>query len=128
MIAFALHARAHLEWRADFARAAGAPPGMEAEQAFLIGETAERRIAAYRAAALNVLAVEQIPNNPSDGSATGVMGEALRRAPPRAWFAGLAPEPLPPGTIRQLIIKLALLGAAVIASALVIRFFLWGAR
>ena len=124
LIAYALHRRALVEFRGDFSRLHGREPDAAAENAFLIGETAQGRIAAYRANAEALLAAGGAKAASSSALAPGTVKP--RPARPRWPWMGLwinAPLAPPQGPLnwRGLFWRLFVLLLAVVVTALLLR-------
>jgi hypothetical protein len=116
LLAFALHRRAVLDFHADFATRQGRGPEPGEEAAFLIGETSESRIAAYRAAAAAMIggAGQSLPSKPA------------KRRSKLPWFGYWVESPLAPErpeeiNWRGLVLRLAILLLAVMATAILLR-------
>lgn len=115
LAAFALHRRAMLDFRAEFAARQGRAPNTEEETAFLIGETGPTRIAAYREAAARM----------APGQAASEAKPVKRRM---KWplFGSWVESPLAPEkpdeiNWRGLLVRLLVLLLAVIATAILLR-------
>lgn len=125
LLAYALHRRSRLTFRADYAQRTGNPPSPEAEIAFLIAETTAGRLAAYRDEARRMISLGTAPAPAS-----------IQPDPPPAkrtlWSFGMPAMTMPGEPVRVnwkgLIYRLAMLMLAVIATALLLRIlFLRGA-
>jgi hypothetical protein len=107
LLAYSLYCLTRRDWTAGFHKKHQRPPTETEIDIFMTGETTERRIADYRTLAEKKLAASTLPV--ADGPApTGL--------------AALAAQPKP--KIKELIIRLSMLGVAVVVSGLIIRFFL----
>jgi hypothetical protein len=123
-LAFALHRRAVLDWLAAFEEAEGRRPGDGEMRLFLLGESAERRIAAYREQAAVMLAV------PAEAPIPALQMPEKKPQPLRTWFwpwgfsTGFAVEnPEKPLNWKGLFLRLLVLGLAVVVTALALRIF-----
>ncbi len=123
LIAYALHRRALLAFRAEFASRQGRAPGPDEENTFLIGEVSEGRIAAYRASARAMIGA---------GAETTASAPAMPPVKPKRkarwpWFGVWVDAPMAPSgepeTInwRGLLFRLLTLLAAVVTTAILLR-------
>ncbi|OYU48627.1 MAG: hypothetical protein CFE31_09240 [Rhizobiales bacterium PAR1] len=115
LLAYALHRRALLAFRADFDRTAGRGPEPAEEAAFLVGELSEPRLASYRAEASSLALPTLLPVAPPKRKARWPFFGLWVDAP-------LAPSG-EPGTInwRGLMWRFAILLASVITTAVLLR-------
>lgn len=129
MIAFTLHRRAVFDWQDAYQARHGKGPSSEALADFLLGEQAERRIRDYRERANLMLAM---PPEAAEMAKTGKAGPAAlaKKQPLRTWFWpwGTAPgfaidHPAQPLNWKGLFLRLAMLLAAVIVTAILLRVF-----
>ncbi|MCU0819374.1 MAG: hypothetical protein MUF11_08695 [Beijerinckiaceae bacterium] len=125
LVAFALHRRAFLDWCAAFEASEKREPDSGEIRLFLMGETAERRIAAYRERAAMMIDAPKI-----DASAPPAMPMPAKRQPLRTWFwpwgfssGFVVADPDAPMNWRGLFLRLLMLGAAVVVTALALRVF-----
>lgn len=116
LVAYALHRRALLAFRAEFARRTGAVPSMEAEQAFLISEITEERLDAYRAEAGRRLGPKPIPKDAPPAPPRRARWMAVFGGPPM-----LMPDQPDKVNWRGLLYRLGMLLLAVIATSLLLR-------
>lgn len=125
LVAFALHRRAFLDWVAAFEAAEKRKPDEAEMRMFLLGETAERRIAAYRERASLMIDAPKI-----DPAAAPAKTMPVRKPPLRTWFwpwgfssGFVVADPDAPMNWRGLFLRLAMLGGAVVVTALALRIF-----
>lgn len=123
LLAYALHRRSRLTFRADYAQRTGNPPSAEAEMAFLIAETTAGRLAAYRDEASRMISL---------GAAPAPAPTQPDPSPAKRWSFGMPAMTMPGEPVRVnwkgLIYRLAMLMLAVIATALLLRIlFMRGA-
>lgn len=115
LLAYALHRRVLIAFRAEFARTTGREPEPGEEAAFLVGELSEPRLASYRAEASSLV------------SPTPVAAVSPKRKARWPFFGLWVDAPLAPsgepGTInwRGLMWRLAILLASVITTAVLLR-------
>lgn len=113
MVAYALHRRALLDWSETFARSAQRDPDAAERRAFLIGESAPRRLAEHRSLAEAIIAAAN-PRRP----------KAARRTLVWPFGPGIGipiDAPAAPVNWRGLAWKLLLLLIAVVITALALR-------
>jgi hypothetical protein len=125
LVAYALHRRAFLDWLAAFEAAENRAPEEGEIRVFLLGETAERRLAAYRERASLMIEAPKI-----EASAPQALPMPARKQPLRTWFwpwgfsSGFAvADAEAPVNWRGLFARLLLLAIAVVVTALALRFF-----
>lgn len=125
LIAYALHRRALLDWLDAFEAAENRAPDAGELKLFLLGETAERRLRAYRERAALMLAADE-----PEPEIRPALTMPARKPPLRTWFwpwglsTGFAVDnPDQPLNWRGLLWRLFLLGLAVSVTALALRIF-----
>ena len=125
LLAFALHRRAFLDWTKAYADLHGRPPDEAPRDAFMLGETAERRRKDYRDRAQLMLASAE----PSPEAVAAAM-PMPRKRPIRTWFWpwGMperfsVEDPERPVNWRGLTLRFLMLLVAVVVTALFLRFF-----
>ena len=123
LLAYALHRRSRLAFRADYVERTGNPPSPEADMAFLIAETTAGRLAAYRDEARRMISV---------GAAPAPAPTRPDPPPVKRWSFGMPAMTMPGEPVRVnwkgLMYRLTMLMLAVIATALLLRvLFLRGA-
>jgi hypothetical protein len=123
-LAFALHRRAVLDWLEAFEKSEGRRPDAGEMRLFLIGESAERRLAAYREQAAAMMSV------PSEAPIPALQMPQTKPKRLRTWFwpwgfsTGFAVEnPDQPLNWKGLFWRLLVLGLAVVVTALALRIF-----
>lgn len=116
LVAYALHRRALLAFRAEFARRTGALPSAEAEQAFLISEITEERLADYRAEAGRRLGTKPVPKEAPPAPRRRTRWMAVFGGPPM-----LMPDQPDKVNWRGLLYRLGVLLLAVIVTSLLLR-------
>lgn len=125
LVAFALHRRAFHDWFAAFEAAEKRAPNEGEIRLFLLGETAERRIVAYRERASLMIDAPKI-----DPAAPPPTPMPAKRPPLRTWFwpwgfssGFVVADPDAPMNWRGLMLRLLMLGVAVVVTALALRIF-----
>ncbi len=125
LVAFALHRRAFLDWFSAFEATEKREPDQGEIRLFLLGETAERRLAAYRERAALMIDAPKI-----DSGAPAPMPMPPKRQPLRTWFwpwgfssGFVVADPDAPVNWRGLLLRLLMLGGAVVVTALALRIF-----
>ena len=125
LVAFALHRRAFLDWVTAFEAAEQRKPNEGEIRLFLMGETADRRLAAYRERASLMIDAPKI-----DPAAAPARPMPTKKPPLRTWFwpwgfssGFVVADPDAPMNWRGLFLRLAMLGAAVVVTALALRIF-----
>lgn len=123
-LAFALHRRAVLDWLEAFEKAEGRGPDAGEMRLFLMGESAERRLVAYREQAVLMMSV------PVEAPVPAISMPVKPKPRLRTWFwpwgfsTGFAVEnPDQPLNWKGLFWRLLLLGLAVVVTALALRIF-----
>ncbi|PPD16407.1 MAG: hypothetical protein CTY25_03235 [Methylobacterium sp.] len=123
LVAFALHRRAFLDWISAFEASEKRQPDVGEIRLFLLGETAERRLAGYRDRASMMIDAPKI-----DASLPPARPMPPKRQPLRTWFwpwgfsTGFSVvDPNAPMNWRGLFLRLAILGLAVVVTALALR-------
>jgi hypothetical protein len=123
-LAFALHRRAVLDWMEAFEKAEGRRPDAGEMRLFLIGESAERRLTAYREQAALMISV------PTEAPIPAIVIPEKKPQRLRTWFwpwgfsTGFAVEnPDQPLNWKGLFWRLLILGLAVVVTALALRIF-----
>lgn len=123
-LAFALHRRAVLDWLEAFEMSENRQPDAGEMRLFLMGESAERRLAAYREQAALMISV------PAEASVPAISMPEKSKPRLRTWFwpwgfsTGFVVEnPDQPLNWKGLFWRLLLLGLAVVVTALALRIF-----
>jgi hypothetical protein len=129
LIAFTLHRRAVFDWQDAYRARHQRDPSSEALADFLLGEQAERRILDYRERANLMLAMPAETTEPFKADKPNG-STAAKKQPLRTWFWpwGTAPgfvvdAPEQPLNWKGLFLRLVMLLAAVIVTALLLRVF-----
>ena len=127
MIAFALHRQAAMEWRGVFLASRKAQPDAEDYELFMLGEEMPGRIAGYKERAALLLAAQagEAADMQASDKAPSAKQTRLRSifwpwGITSGFRADLAEKPV---NWRGLFVRLALLGLAVIVTALFFRLF-----
>lgn len=123
LVAFALHRRSFVDWFAAFEAAEKRVPNEGEIRLFLLGETAERRLAAYRERAAMMIDAPKL-----DASAPAATPMPKKKPPLRTWFwpwgfssGFIVTDPDAPMNWRGLFLRLSMLAAAVVVTALALR-------
>jgi hypothetical protein len=107
LVAYGLYCLTRRDWAEQFNKKHQRQPSETETDAFMTGETTERRLADYRSLADKQIAAAA-PSSSTQPELTGL--------------AALAQQPKP--KIKELIIRLSMLGVAVVVAGLLIRFLL----
>lgn len=121
LLAFALHRRAMLDWLNAFAASAGRAPNAEETRAFLIGETAPRRVQDYRDRAALMIGLAREGEDVPAPAGTPAKTRMIWPFGPGMGFT--VDNPGQPVNWRQLMLRLLMLMGAVIVTALLLRVF-----
>ena len=121
LLAFALHRRAMQDWLGAFVASAGHAPTPEDTRAFLIGETAPRRMQEYRDRAALMIGLAREGELPPVTATPPAKTRMIWPFGPGMGFT--VDNPGQPVNWRLLMLRLLMLMAAVIVTALLLRVF-----
>ncbi len=130
LVAYGLHRRALIGFRAEFERQHARAATAEEEAVFMIGEISEHRIAAYRASAASMASSSADfsgANAVPAASPASASGRAPKRKPRWPWFGMWVDAPMAPASEperlnwRGLFWRLLTLLLAVITTAILLR-------
>lgn len=126
LLAFTLHRRTLMEWVKAFEAREKRPPNPEEMHAFLLGEAAPRRIDEYRAQAARMLEASARPESSPQSQPAPTPNAKPRKSMIWPFGPGLGmvvEQPDTPINWKGLLLRLLFLMLAVIATALMLRFF-----